>query len=136
MKKRISVQSAKAKGRRLQQWAMRKISELTGIPCGKDELIASREMGQSGTDVRLIGEAQKLFPWSVECKSQEKWSIPAWIKQAKENQKKETDWLLVVKRNQHEPIVVIDAEVFFKLLTPTPQLTRKKSKLILKRKKK
>ncbi len=96
-KKRISVQSAKAKGRRLQQWAMRKISELTGIPCGKDELIASREMGQSGTDVRLIGKAQKVFPWSVECKNQQTWSIPKWIIQAKENQKKGTNWLLFVK---------------------------------------
>jgi len=137
-KKRISVQSAKAKGRRLQQWMMRKISELTGIPCGKDELIASREMGQSGTDVRLIGKAQEAFPWSVECKYQETWSIPKWIKQAKENQKKGTDWLLVIKRNQHEPIIVFDAEVFFYLLSKTkstPQLTKKKTKLILKKKK-
>jgi len=115
-KKRISVQSAKAKGRKAQQWVMRKISNLTGIPCGKDELIASREMGQSGTDVRLIGKAQKAFPWSVECKWQESWSVPAFIRQAKENQKKGTDWLLLMKRNQHEYVICIDAEVFFKLL--------------------
>lgn len=121
-KKRISVQSAKAKGRRAQQWAMRKISELTGIPCGKDELIASREMGQSGTDIRLIGEAQKKFPWSVECKWQETWSIPAWIKQAKENQKKGTDWLLLVKKNNHEHIIVLDAKTFFKILPRTASL--------------
>jgi len=134
MKKRISVQSAKAKGRRLQQWMMRKISELTGIPCGKDELIASREMGQSGTDVRLIGKAQKMFPWAVECKYQETWSIPKWIVQAKENQKKGTNWMLVVKRNQHEPIIILDADIFFSLLQ-TPQLTRKEPNLILKKKK-
>ena len=123
-KKRITVQSAKAKGRKAQQWIMRKISDLTGIPCGKDELIASREMGQSGTDVRLIGKAQKAFPWSVECKWQESWSVPAFIRQAKENQKKDTDWLLLMKRNQHEYVVVLDAEVFFKLLE------NKKQKLI------
>lgn len=125
---RISVQSAKAKGRRLQQWAMRKISELTGIPCGKDELIASREMGQSGTDVRLIGKAQKMFPFSVECKYQETWSIPAWIKQAKENRKSGTNWLLFVKKNQHEEIVILNAKIFFKLLANKnkPILIRKK----------
>jgi len=134
-KKRISVQSAKAKGRRAQQWIMRKISKLTGIPCGKDELIASREMGQSGTDVRLIGEAQKKFPFSVEAKYQETWSVPSWIRQAKENQKEGTDWLLLAKKNQHEYIIILDAEVFFKLLTPTPQLTRKKPNLILRRRK-
>ena len=137
MKKRISVHSAKAKGRRLQQWVMRKISELTGIPCGKDELIASREMGQSGTDVRLIGKAQKMFPFSVECKYQETWSIPAWIKQAKENRKSGTNWLLFVKKNQHEEIVVLDANVFFDLLTEEnkPKLVKRKKPILIRKKK-
>lgn len=131
----MKVSSAKAKGRRLQQWAMRQISKLTGIPCGKDELIASREMGQSGTDVRLIGKAQQAFPYSVECKYQETWSIPAWIKQAKENQKEGTEWLLFIKKNHHEEIVVLDAEVFFKLLQK-PKLIRRKGGVRLVRRKK
>ena len=118
-KKRISVQSAKAKGRKAQQWIMRKISDLTGIPCGKDELIASREMGQSGTDVRLIGKAQKAFPFSVESKWCETWSVPAFIRQAKENQRKGTNWLLLMKKNHHEYIICMDAEVFFKILEKT-----------------
>ena len=79
-KKRIKISSAKAKGRNLQKWVCGKISKLLNIPWGKDELIASREMGQSGTDVRLIGEALEKFPYSVECKWQETWSIPAWVK--------------------------------------------------------
>ena len=29
---------------------------------GKDELISTRESGLSGTDVRLVGKAKKLFP--------------------------------------------------------------------------
>lgn len=116
MKKKISTASAKAKGRALQQWVCQQISDLLGIPWGKDALIASREMGQSGTDVRLIGKAQEEFPFSVECKWQESWSIPAWIKQAKENQKEGTNWLLFVKRSRQAPIVIMDAEQFFKLL--------------------
>ena len=83
MKKKITPASAKAKGRLFQQWVCRQISALLDIPWGKDELIASREMGQAGTDIRLIGEAQERFPFSVECKWQEKWAVPAWIKQAK-----------------------------------------------------
>ena len=39
-----------------------------------------------GQDVRLVGEAKKRFPFSIECKWQESWSLPSWIKQAKENQ--------------------------------------------------
>ncbi len=115
-KKRISVASAKAKGRSLQQWTCQMISDLLNIPWGKDELIASREASQTGTDVRLIGEAQERFPYSVECKWQETWSLPAWIKQARSNKKEGTDWLLVCKRSHQDPIVVMDAARFFELL--------------------
>ena len=111
----ISVKSRKAKSRRLQDEIAKCVSELLDLPYGKDELIAPREMGQTGTDVRLIGEAKEKFPYSVECKNQETWSIPAWIKQAKENQQENTDWLLFCKKNYHESIVVMDAKVFFDL---------------------
>jgi hypothetical protein len=107
--------SAKAKGRRFQQWVAQKISHLTGIPFGKDRDIESREMGQSGVDIKLYGEARRLFPWSVECKNQQSWSIHDWIKQAKENIMEDTDWILFCKRNHMDPVVVIDAETFFKL---------------------
>jgi len=111
----ISIKSRKAKGRNFQQWVAQKISDMLEIPWGKDELIRSREMGQSGTDISLIGEALKLFPYAVEIKHQETWAIPSWIKQAKSNQKKDSEWLLFVKKNNEKPIVVIDAEVFFDL---------------------
>lgn len=115
-KKRITVSSAKAKGRNLQQWVCRKISDLLNIPWGPDEMIASREGAQNGTDVRLVGEARKRFPFAVECKWCESWAIPAWIKQAKSNEEPGMDWLLIIKKNHHEPIVVLDADLFFELL--------------------
>jgi hypothetical protein len=115
-KKRITVASAKGKGRRLQHWTAKKISELLNLPWGYDEVIAPREMGQSGTDIRLVADAKELFPWSIECKNSESWSVPAFIKQAKENQLPGTDWLVVMKKNQHEEIIVLDAEVFFDIL--------------------
>jgi len=121
-KKRISTSSAKAKGRGLQQWVAEKISDLLFIPWGKDEMIASREMGQSGTDIRLIGEAKKRFPFSVECKFQESWSVHSWIEQAQANQDKNTDWLLVAKRSRKPPVVIMDAVVFFKLLEKLEEL--------------
>ncbi len=92
-----------------------KISDLLHIPWGQDELIASREMGQSGTDVRLLSKAQMEFQYSVECKAQETWSVPAWVKQAQANQKEGTDWLLVCKRKNEKPIIIMDAEEFFLL---------------------
>ncbi len=111
-----TVASRKAKGRRLQQWICKKISDLTGYAVGPDEMIASREMGQSGTDVRLIGPARTDFPFAVEAKNQESWSIHSWIKQAKDNMEKDMVWLLIAKRNHDAPVIVIDAEEFFNML--------------------
>ena len=114
---RIKVSSAKAKGRKLQQTVAAMIADCLNIRSGKDELIESREMGQSGTDVKLYGEALERFPYAIECKWQETWSLPAWIKQAKENTSdKMPHWLLFVKKNRHEEVVILDAEHFFELM--------------------
>jgi len=113
---RILISSAKAKGKALQNWTCTQISELLELPWGKDELIASREASQSGTDVRLLGEAKQRFPFSVECKSQETWALPGWIKQAEANQVEGTDWLLVVKKRRMDPVVVMGASAFFELM--------------------
>jgi hypothetical protein len=115
-KKRITVQSAKAKGRRLQQWFCQRISDYLGIPWGPDELIASREGCQNGTDVRLIGKALELFPWSVEAKYQETWAVHQWIEQAKTNQIEGTNWLICAKRNRHKPVIIMDVDAFFNLI--------------------
>lgn len=119
-KPRIKPSSAKAKGRNLQKWVCEQISKLTGIPWssnGKEDCpISSRPMGQSGTDVRLESHVKKLFPFSVECKWCESWSVPAWIEQAKTNQEEGTNWLLFCKRSRSDPVVIMDAEAFFELL--------------------
>ena len=111
----MKPRSAKNKGRILQVWIAKQISKITGIECGKDLDIESRQMGQSGVDVLLRGRAAELFPYSIEAKNQESWSLPAWIKQSKGNMKPNTDWLLFCKKNYHEEIVVMDASRFFEL---------------------
>ena len=114
-KKRISVQSAKAKGRLLQNFVAKILSDITKIPWGEDELISSRSGGQAGTDLRLVGKAAVLIPFDIECKYQETFSIPAWIKQAKANTEEGRTWLLVCRKNYMDPIVVLDAVEFFEL---------------------
>ena len=80
-------------------------------------------MGGSGVDVILRGEAKKLFPFAVENKRQEKKSIPfTWIEQAKANIGDFKTWLLFVKRSREKPIVIMDAEEFFKLYNECIQL--------------
>jgi len=108
--KHITVQSAKGKGRELQKWVCRKISGLTGIPFdNKDDncKIHSREMGQSGVDVILRGEALQKFPFSVECKSTESLNLREFVQQAKNNQKDGTDWMVVVRTKSISDVVVI-----------------------------
>lgn len=112
--------SAKAKGREFQQEIAAMVSELLGLPWGYDECIAPREMGQSGVDIRLVGEAKKRFPWSVECKRSERINVPAWVEQARDNKKIGTEWVLFARQNRRKAIAILDAEVFFKLLSLLP----------------
>jgi len=124
-RKPITVASRKAKGRALQDWACEQISQAVNVPWGKtdDAEIKPRPMGQSGTDIILTPNVRTLFTFSVECKNQKRWSLLEWIEQAKANCYPDTDWLLVIKRSgrkkseQTKEIVVLDAEVFFSLIT-------------------
>jgi len=123
-KKRISSHSAKAKGRELQKWVCAQIARITGFAWGSnggDKPIESRPMGQSGADVRMEAQVKALFPFSVECKNQQKWSILSWIQQAQKNTEDGCDWLLVVKKNRMSPIVIMDAEKFFDIYSQVIQ---------------
>ncbi len=113
---KLKPRSAKAKGRSLQKWVCERIAKLTGFECPRDKPIESRPMGQSGADVRLEGSVLARFPFSVECKFQERWSVPKWIEQAKANEAEGTNWLLVCKQSRKAPIVILDAEVFFDIV--------------------
>ena len=111
----MKTSSAKAKGRRFQQWVAKEIANLIGCEYGKDEPIRSREMGQSGTDVVFVGEAKEKFKYDIECKNSEKWSVPQWIEQARNNNVAGRDWLLLITKNRFKPIVVMDWDAFIEL---------------------
>lgn len=112
----IKISSRKSKARRLQDLTASKVSECIGLPWGKDQPIEPRQMGGSGVDLRLDREAIKKFPFSVECKNQENWSVPAWIDQAKSNILPNTDWLLICSKNRFTPVVILDLDAFLKLI--------------------
>ena len=118
--KKITTASAKAKGRNLQQWVCRKISDITGIPYEQSDDtcdIHSREMGQAGTDIVLRGDAVKLFPFSVECKACESLNLKDTVDQAKSNMYKDTDWLIVHnKKAIAETLVIMAWDTFEKLV--------------------
>jgi hypothetical protein len=108
---RLKPQSAKAKGRKLQQKV-------------RDELIArlnlqaddvkSTSMGAAGEDVQLSPFARLRFPHSIECKARAKIAVYEWYKQAKENAGGHSP-IVVIKQDRSDPLVVISLEDFMKL---------------------
>lgn len=130
MARRISVQSAKAKGRNLQQSIAKKIAELFNIEFNNlsdDCPIKSRSMGNQGLDVYIIDKVLKeQFPFGVECKSSESFSFKDTIDQVKKNSK-DDDWLIFHKRKCFKnSLVIMDSEVFFKLYKELLDLRGKK----------
>jgi hypothetical protein len=119
-KKRIKVSSAKGKGRGLQYWMCRKISDLINITYNQADdncLIHSREMGQHGTDIVLRGDALKRFPFSVECKNAESFNIKETVKQAKQNQKPGTAIMIIYKCKEFKtPVAIMEWQPFSSLL--------------------
>ena len=107
----MKVQSGKAKGRRLQQWTRDVLIESLDI---HPEDIESRSMGAGGEDLIMSRAAREAFPYSVECKNQEKINVWSAYEQASENSLGYTP-LVVIKRNRSKPLVVIDAESFIDL---------------------
>ena len=108
----MKTQSAKAKGRKLQQWVRDQIIEQLEV---HPEDIESRSMGAGGEDLIMARAARQKFPFSVECKNVEKLNV--WV--AYEHAKaKCNDYepLVVMKKNQKKPLVVIDANYFISLV--------------------
>jgi hypothetical protein len=81
----------------------------------EEDDVRSTTMGDSGEDVLLSPAARKLFPFSVECKNQEKLNIWSSLEQAKTNAGKHTP-LLVFKRNRSKTYVALEIDNLLDLL--------------------
>jgi hypothetical protein len=106
--------SAKAKGRKLQDWVRNKlIYYLTLSPKVIDieGHIKCAIMGESGADVQLTPSIIHLFPFSIECKNQEKFSgIYNIIDQATNHSRHPP--IAFIKMNRRKPLVILEADVF------------------------
>ena len=107
----MKTQSAKAKGRRLQQWFRDLLVSKLGI---HKEDIESCSMGAGGEDVQMARSAREKFPYSVECKNVEKLNVWDAYDQAKANAG-DYEPIVVMKKNGKKPLVIIDAESFIAL---------------------
>ena len=107
----MKTSSAKAKGRKLQQWVVIKLVEILGF---NEEDLESRPMGSSGEDVIMGVQSRKQFPYSIECKNQEAVNVWKAMEQCQTNCKNHEP-LVIIKRNNSKPLALVDAEYFIKL---------------------
>lgn len=109
-------QSAKAKGRRLQQLVVSDLLSLFEHLTEDD--IRSTSMGASGEDIQMSPLARQSIPFSIEAKNQERVNVWASIEQARSNCPKDITPIVVMKKNGEQPQVVIPWRKFLNLLKP------------------
>ena len=109
----MKPRSAKNKGKRLQN----KIRDLIleKFDSLEPDDVRSITMGDSGEDILLSPAARRLFPFSVECKNQEKLNIWSALEQAEDNSGNHTP-LVVFKRNRTKTYAVLEFDKLLELL--------------------
>jgi len=110
--KGISVAARKQKGRLLQQWVRDTILKYS--PSLEKDDVKSTSMGAGGEDVQLSPAARRQYPVSIECKSRANYAFYKDYDQAVCNAPDGTEPILVAKANHRRPVVVVDADWFFK----------------------
>tara|TARA_R110002020_G_scaffold152143_2_gene329761 strand:- start:2418 stop:2765 length:348 start_codon:yes stop_codon:yes gene_type:complete len=110
----LSARSAKAKGRRLQNFVRDMIRD--AFPKLEADDIKSQTMGMTGQDIVLSPIAKKSIPYAIECKNVEKIRIWSAIDQAKKNIENNETPTIVFKRNGVEPWVAIPFDHWLDLI--------------------
>ena len=110
----MKARSAKNKGKRLQNKVRDLILEKFNKQLEPDD-VRSITMGDSGEDILLSPAARRLFPFSVECKNQEKLNIWSALEQAEDNSNNHIP-LVVFKRNRSKTYAVLEFDSLLKLL--------------------
>ena len=101
----LRPQSAKSKGRRLQQKVASSI--LSAFPELEPDDCFSTSMGANGEDVRLSPKARSLIPLSLECKCVEKLNVWGCLEQASSNTPEGATPCLVFSRNRSPTYAVV-----------------------------
>ena len=109
----MKTQSAKAKGRRLQQATASDIRDDYELP---EEDVRSTSMGAGGIDIQMSSRAMELFPLSIEAKNQESLNIWKALEQAIANCAENTTPAVVFKRNRSETFIALPWNSFRTLM--------------------
>lgn len=114
-KKRMSPRSAKAKGRKLQQWVVERLLNIFSGLTDKD--VRSTPMGVNGVDVQLSTAAYEKFPYDIECKNTERMTTLYNYYEQAISHESGGEPLLIVKMNHKKPLAIVDAEHFIEVIS-------------------
>lgn len=109
----MKTSSAKAKGRKLQQTVRDAI--LATFPDLEPDDVRSCAMGSQGEDIQLSPAAQRVFPYSVECKRRAAIALiyDALAQAAGQNDRTP---IAVVQADRKRPLVVMDLDHFLAIV--------------------
>jgi len=111
----MDTRSRKAKGRRLQNWVKEKL--LLAFPSLTEDDVSGAVMGETGVDIKLSTKAKELIPYSIECKNKETFKgVYDIMVQANHHIKASETAIAVIKMNQQEPLVILNADHFINLI--------------------
>lgn len=109
----MRVQSAKNKGRKLQQQVCLDI--LGHFECLVGGDVRSTSMGANGEDILLSPLGRRVFPYDVECKNCERLNIWSAIDQSERNANTPGSGLVIFKKNRRDAYVALPWSVFLSL---------------------
>lgn len=108
----MKPQSAKQKGRLLQQLVAKKLLDSFTQFTEKD--IKSTPMGVNNVDIQMSQAAHGLLGLAIECKNRAKMAVYTDYQQACEHADGEP--IVVIKQNRSKPLAVMDLDYFIELL--------------------
>jgi hypothetical protein len=110
----MRTQSAKAKGRRLQQEVASRIRAAFSLP---EADVRSTSMGAQGEDVTLSYAARGVFPFAIECKNTESINIwKAFLQSEEHAAMTGLKPLVVFSRNRSEVLCTLKFDDLLELL--------------------
>lgn len=108
----MKPQSAKTKGRKLQQHVRDRLIEAFDLT--KDD-VRSTSMGAGGEDILLSSYARIRIPFSFECKSKARFAVYQDYWQALDNSGGHMP-AVVIKQNNANPLILLDFEHFLMIV--------------------
>ena len=109
----MNTASRKAKGRSLQKYLRDKLLEYS--PGLTPDDVRSTPMGTQGEDVMLSAAAKALWPFRWECKNQEGFGAIYTSYEQCTLHPGVGEPVLLIKSNRKRPLVVLDADYFFRM---------------------